>query len=126
MFSFQDENQVSVMDTKSPSFAETWGVLEKLVESGKCKNIGLSNFNIAQVIFVMLSVIWQLPRSHTIEIFKIMLVCLLEYSKCNIDQVRKLLKCSDRRSSELCQHQACQPSSGVPPPSTQFGTSRVL
>ena len=53
MFSFQDENQVSVMDTKSPSFAETWGVLEKLVESGKCKNIGLSNFNIAQVIFVM-------------------------------------------------------------------------
>ena len=78
MFSFQDENQVSVMDTKSPSFAETWGVLEKLVESGKCKNIGLSNFNIAQVIFVMLSVIWQLPRRHTIEIFKIMLVCLFE------------------------------------------------
>ena len=78
MFSFQDENQVSVMDTKSPSFAETWGVLEKLVESGKCKNIGLSNFNIAQVIFVMLSVIWQLPRRHTIEMFKIMLVCLFE------------------------------------------------
>jgi len=44
-----DENQVSVMDTKSPSFAETWGVLEKLVKSGKCKNIGLSNFNIAQI-----------------------------------------------------------------------------
>jgi len=44
-----DDNKVSMMDTKSPSFAETWGALEKLVESGKCKNIGLSNFNIAQI-----------------------------------------------------------------------------
>ncbi|XP_063677031.1 uncharacterized protein LOC134813272 [Bolinopsis microptera] len=44
-----DDDKVSMMDTKSPSFAETWGALEKLVESGKCKNIGLSNFNIAQI-----------------------------------------------------------------------------
>jgi aryl-alcohol dehydrogenase-like predicted oxidoreductase len=39
------------MDTKTPPFSETWGALEKLVEAGKCKNIGLSNFNIAQVIY---------------------------------------------------------------------------
>ncbi|KAL5264803.1 hypothetical protein ACHWQZ_G005763 [Mnemiopsis leidyi] len=44
-----DENKVSMLDSKAPTFAETWGALEKLVESGKCKNIGLSNFNIAQI-----------------------------------------------------------------------------
>ena len=46
-----------MLDSKAPTFAETWGALEKLVESGKCKNIGLSNFNIAQVGFAV--VLWN-------------------------------------------------------------------
>jgi len=44
-----DDDKVALMDSKAPSFAETWGAMEKLVESGKCKNIGLSNFNQAQI-----------------------------------------------------------------------------
>ena len=51
----QDEDKVVIMDSKAPPFSETWGALEKMVEAGKCKNIGLSNFNIAQVLFDSLS-----------------------------------------------------------------------
>lgn len=48
LFPVDAEGKV-LFDSTPPSFAETWAALEKLVEEGKCKNIGLSNFNIAQI-----------------------------------------------------------------------------
>lgn len=45
----EDENKVPILDSKSPSFAETWGAMQQLVRDGKCKNIGLSNFNREQI-----------------------------------------------------------------------------
>jgi len=48
-----DADKKPLWDTKSPSFSETWGALEQLVAEGKVKNIGLSNFNIAQITEVL-------------------------------------------------------------------------
>ncbi|KAL5264802.1 hypothetical protein ACHWQZ_G005762 [Mnemiopsis leidyi] len=44
-----DSDGVPIMDSDPPPFSETWGAMERLVEAGKCKNIGLSNFNISQI-----------------------------------------------------------------------------
>jgi len=43
------EDKKVMLDTKCPPFAETWNAMEQLVKDGKCKNIGLSNFNKNQI-----------------------------------------------------------------------------
>lgn len=43
------EDKKIIFDSKCPPFAETWKALEQLVKDGKCKNIGLSNFNKKQI-----------------------------------------------------------------------------
>ena len=47
MFPTDDEGFYSY-DTDS-HYVETWRAMENLVDKGKCKSIGLSNFNLTQV-----------------------------------------------------------------------------
>ena len=48
MFPCDDEGYYSY--DKESHYVETWKAMEKLVDSGKAKTIGLSNFNKSQII----------------------------------------------------------------------------
>jgi len=44
-----DAEGKAIPDPSNPSFGDVWAEMQKLVDEGKCKNIGLSNFNIEQI-----------------------------------------------------------------------------
>ncbi|KAG7097507.1 hypothetical protein E1B28_004849 [Marasmius oreades] len=63
---FTTEGKVLTPD-ESPTFVETWSVMEKLVESGKTKSIGVSNFSV-KTLEILLRHAKLIPVANQVEL----------------------------------------------------------
>ena len=67
MFPLDDEGYYC--QDRDSHYVETWKAMEQLVDKGKAKTIGLSNFNKTQIIEIL-----SIPGTHTLLTYVILTI----------------------------------------------------